>query len=467
MSDSGSDDSYDPDSSSEPAPSSKKKKSKGGKRPRGTKASLCEACGASFKYAAAFEKHLAKGCKLSNKAAGKRRSKSSALNPSVAQPSPEAEAPPVNLEDEISTDNDSPIPKKLRKYRKLGPEEKNLRALRRKYQHVKNKMLNNPITRFALHHRKQPDTVPLNYIAAVEKRLGLEKSFWSSDFNFASWLGTQGFFKEYLQHTTVRIGFHSDATAPQEFNLQPFEARVLDPAHADTLINAAGPVWSSCFRPAQGLPNENRFFTVALSRIGWPAEASPDARTVCGETGVGSDYRHTLEEVASFPNVLQLWEAPSALLSGNSEDAPQIAYGIAFDCSGPIWRSIWCPHRFGHSASVLGITAVLGGDGCVRVIAVPQPPRSYEKTKTAMQGTSGAHRLSNILLVKEERVRLRLMDWTEATDRFTAVAWDAHDPLQLLCGHADGTISLWKWNLMNTEGIQFVFGSLLYFPFLM
>ena len=446
MSDCSSDDSYNPDSSSETEPVSKNKRSnkKRNKRPRATP-SQCEACGASFKYTAAFEKHVARGCAKTPRASVKRRGKESC---------PETEAAVQVLpDDEISSDDDSPLPRKSKKYKKLDPEEKNLRALRRKYDLVKNKLLNNPITRFALNHRAEPATVAVDSLAGIDERFGSASSLWASDLNFGSWLRKQGLLTEYLQHATVRVNFQSDVGAPQEVSLQPLEARVLDFTHADTLINAAGPVWSCGFRPAHGLPDENKFFTVALSRIGWPMGSSENKRTLCGEIGVGSDYRHTIEDVSSFPNVLQLWEAPSALLAGHGKDLPpQIAYGIAFNSSGPIWRSVWSPHRLSGSVPALGIAAVLGGDGCVRVIALPYPPRSYEQSAVAMQGVSGADRLSKVLLVQEERVRLRLLSWTCLSDRYTAVAWDAQEPLQLLCGHADGTITIWKLNLAVEEG---------------
>ena len=453
MSDSKSDDLYDPDSSSEVEPPSKKKLKPTSSKRSITLAIQCQTCGTSFKYKAAFDKHVTNGCKRSTKVS-RRKTKASTESLSILRPSIEVETACMNPKDEVSIDDDSPKRKKSMKYKNLGPEGKSLRVLRRRYRQVKEKLLNNPITKFALNFHMETPSTTLEALAGVEKLFHSRKSFWTDDFNFGSWLRSQGLLTEYLQQTTIRVGFLNDADVSEEVRLQPFEAKVLDSAHADALINAAGPIWTCCFDPAQRSAGENRFFTVGLSRIGWPTEEASDSRTLCGEFGIGSDFRHTIEEVSSFPNVLQIWEAPSALLSGNGEALPpQIVYGIAFDSSGPIWHCVWCPHRFSPSAAVLGIVAILGGDGCVRVIALPLPPRNYEQTRFAMQMVSGEDRLSKVPLVKEDKVRLRQLSWARVGDRITAVSWGAHDPLQLLCGHADGTITLCKLNFTSSDGM--------------
>ena len=432
-----SDASYNPDSLSEDETL---------KRKRGRRSSNfpCKRCGAVFPSRAALDGHSA-SCGRKNKSANKNQ-KGIEEDETRAQPS-------VQVEDEVESEESDALETKIpKKYVKLSQQVKKSRALRRRHQLAKSKLLNNPITQYVLKYHREHGHRPAVTFERVEDMLVSVP--WASDFNLASWLETNGILSAYLQQTTIQVTCLNNNGETQQATLEPLEAKVIDADNADAVINAAGPIWSCSFRPESDKLDENRYFTVGLSRIGWPEEGEKELKTLCGEYGVGSDFRHTMDSPSSFPNMLQLWEYPfSSLAAEGDVRPPQIAYGIVFENSGPIWSSVWCPYRFSSSSNLLGIVAAVCGDGCIRVLAIPKPLRNYGENMDVISGISKVDRLSKIVVISEKHVALKILRSSHANDRFTCVAWDPSDCHQLLCGHADGTLSLWRLRFIDLKGL--------------
>lgn len=279
-----------------------------------------------------------------------------------------------------------------------------------------------------------------------------------------------------------------------------------------------------------------KYLAVGLSQVGWPEEDSlADGLFTCtGQFGFAQDIAHVIGKPILYPNLLQIWKVsktrvPASSVATESESAaasnaapllvrnmlsatvaadgqsvrssasvlangPRVQtevtlqFCVGLEQRGAVWKTAWSPHTYPASStstssgsemtdSLVGLLAVVCGDGSCLVLALPKSPvaaapaaagaadsrsamstagkgnrAGNSKASTTATSSSTMSTITDILVSESSDVGQTAVipedsvcQWEISVPgvAIVSVTWNPHQPLELCCGMTDGTITLW------------------------
>lgn len=187
--------------------------------------------------------------------------------------------------------------------------------------------------------------------------------------------------------------------------LLPFHGISRDDTKLDYLINTGGPIYSTAFMdPSLDLSSdyECKYLLVGLGAIGYHPYDIYE---------VGKKYSH--------PSFIQLWEV-------DSESINQL-YCIGLH-RGPVWSIAWCPLKFEQSTNLIGIAAIVCGDGSCIILILPKREHSMSIEEPPCLKESDVRRWELIV----------------SSNFIQTASWNPNK-LELCCGMLDGSIQIWTF----------------------
>uniref|UniRef100_L7LZW1 C2H2-type domain-containing protein n=1 Tax=Rhipicephalus pulchellus TaxID=72859 RepID=L7LZW1_RHIPC len=222
---------------------------------------------------------------------------------------------------------------------------------------------------------------------------------------------------------------HSAEQAPMQAKWQRLPLfGCLSPRSGDSHVTfyPGGAIWSAAWCP---LPPDRK----QQSPHEWVAlSCCPDP-----------DREHPLTDAVAEPGLLQIWDlGPLQLNRGpHGISPPRLGLCLAHDF-GFVAGLDWCPSGCHQEGSRLGLLAVACGDGCARILSIPDPD-SLPAAQASMYR------------VDSECQRLHIPLGPLGTVPCTRVAWDvARKHRHIALGFADGRVAvfaveeeepLWVW----------------------
>lgn len=349
----------------------------------------------------------------------------------------------------------------------------------KQYTYYRDKFIDNGITRFAIQQFEWniQQGIQVATILELEYLISTLPTVIENEImTLYTWLVKQSFIDDVFYGCTVEVNANYDAGNTTTI-LSAFEAQIISSGNLDdldVLMNAAGPIWTVAFIPTTATTaniNTNtvntsstntsthqqeeeeeeqewitKSFSVGCSRIGWPKPSSQlHSPTLCAEYGVGSDIRYLANSTTNHANILQIWQILIPFSSHTTQlvqAPPSLVLTIGFESCGPIWSSAWSNALFPKNSKILGIIAIVCGDGLCRILIIPSLVSSNQSTQTNILPSVQSH-LEGIPLLLATSLPLAIPT-TTSINKITSVSWDPSDCTILCCGHADGNVSLWK-----------------------
>lgn len=144
------------------------------------------------------------------------------------------------------------------------------------------------------------------------------------------------------------------------------------------------------------------------------------------------DREHPLTKAEPEPGLLQIWDLGPLRLNRDPHGAPpRLALCLAHDF-GFIAGLDWCPSGCHQRRSRLGLLALACGDGCARIISIPDPD--------SLQPTAEAP-----MYTVESDLRLCIPPGPLGAVPCTRVAWDvARKHQHIAVGFADGRVAVFR-----------------------
>ena len=132
----------------------------------------------------------------------------------------------------------------------------------------------------------------------------------------------------------------------------------------------------------------------------------------------------------------------SATATAGSNVHAELVYCVSLKDRGPTWAVEWSPAPLAASGSgsVLGLLAVVSGDGGCMVLQLPESVSPSSHTHSSTQHASGY--LASIPVIPEEAVRV--YEVRIPGQVVTSVAWSPSQAGQFSCGMVDGSVTVWS-----------------------
>uniref|UniRef100_A0A131YR46 General transcription factor 3C polypeptide 2 n=1 Tax=Rhipicephalus appendiculatus TaxID=34631 RepID=A0A131YR46_RHIAP len=143
------------------------------------------------------------------------------------------------------------------------------------------------------------------------------------------------------------------------------------------------------------------------------------------------DQEHPLTDAVVEPGLLQIWDLGPLQLNRGPHDTPppRLSLCLAHDF-GFVAGLDWCPSGCHQKGSRLGLLALACGDGCARILSIPDP----DSLPTAQ---------APMYRVGSERQRLHIPPGPLGAVPCTRVAWDvARKHRHIALGFADGRVAV-------------------------
>uniref|UniRef100_A0A224YND2 General transcription factor 3C polypeptide 2-like n=1 Tax=Rhipicephalus zambeziensis TaxID=60191 RepID=A0A224YND2_9ACAR len=144
------------------------------------------------------------------------------------------------------------------------------------------------------------------------------------------------------------------------------------------------------------------------------------------------DQEHPLTDAVAEPGLLQIWDlGPLQLNRGpHGTSPPRLSLCLAHDF-GFVAGLDWCPSGCHQKGSRLGLLALACGDGCARILSIPDPADSLPTAQAPMYR------------VDSECQRLHIPPGPLGAVPCTRVAWDvARKHQHIALGFADGRVAV-------------------------
>lgn len=299
----------------------------------------------------------------------------------------------------------------------------------------------------------------------------------------------------------VDLNIGNDAAA---FRVSALDASQIGTGGVDLVMNACAPVCCIAFSP-HPVTGRNmcadtgsaQYLAVGTTRLGWlnskdtpndeteEAEWSPsavedvvakldtsvatDEQSAGGIRGLGCDQLYVMGDKMQHRhcNIIQMWKVCMGEDADGDKLSAQCLYGIGMDDCGPVWSMQWCPgpmlpDRHGRTnkpvveGTIVGLLAVTCGSGVCIVYAVPH------EHYIASTGVSGSG-LNNFPVVLSSSLRrweistgVCCATWhvrpatngAQSHAASTAPATSNAAVISLLCGHYDGSWTMWPFDLL-------------------
>jgi len=141
---------------------------------------------------------------------------------------------------------------------------------------------------------------------------------------------------EYPDTTIIVI---DNENISKKIQILPFHGIARNNTNIDFLINTGGSIYSTSFIDPNSTLNESKYLAVGLGALVYQPYDMYE---------VGKKYSHS--------SLIQLWEINEEVVTTN------LIYCVGLH-RGPLWSIVWCPLQFEQSTNLLGIAAVVCGDG--------------------------------------------------------------------------------------------------------
>jgi hypothetical protein len=262
--------------------------------------------------------------------------------------------------------------------------------------------------------------------------------------------------------------------------------------------NTSSPIWQILFSPqtsllrfADGSQMVSMNLIVGLTRIGWPlknndyelrqngtiktAVVPPNQRQQDKSTdpdiyllhdnsdfilsekdpnssfqktcGIGNDYTRFVGQKETHDNLIPIWsihhKIPKASTNSNHNNAPfapiyQVSYFIGLNSKGSVVQMAW-NKKFPTSNLILGVLAVVYGNGTCDILIVPQ----YTKQKDVSTSSSSSISFDSFEKIPViEDYHLQICTITHSSLMITSISWNPNNAFELSCGMSDGSILL-------------------------
>jgi hypothetical protein len=167
--------------------------------------------------------------------------------------------------------------------------------------------------------------------------------------------------------------------------------------------------------------------------------------------GIGNDYTRFVGQKETHDNLIPVWsihhkipKLPTNNNHNNSPSAPvyQVSYFIGLNSKGSVVQMAW-NKKFPTSNLILGVLAVVYGNGTCDILIVPQYLSLFSKQKdvsTSSSSTVSFDSFEKIPVIED--YHLQICTITHSSQMITSISWNPNNAFELSCGMSDGSILL-------------------------